>query len=97
MNKEELYCTKCGSNIEKQYGFYRNVNVWICKRCHTPLINPSYPNDIIWFCDSCNAILNNQDSWNPYLNGIYSCEECGYKNEVINKKSIDLKRRGLLI
>lgn len=91
--KEEQYCPECNDILDNQYGFYKNVNVWICKNCHIPLINPSYPDDTIWFCDSCNAILNNQDMWDPYYRGSYKCSECGCVNSIDQNNEIGYERK----
>lgn len=80
--KNELFCPKCNANLKKQFGFYENINIWVCEECGETLINPNYLDDMIWYCNGCNDIMNNQSGWDPYFHGKYKCKHCGAINDI---------------
>ena len=43
-----------------------------------------FDRDCEWYCDNCDAHLNNQLGFNAYT-GFWTCEKCGYVNDVSEK------------
>lgn len=44
-------------------------------------LSRSSDSDCDWYCDNCDAHLNKQTGFNTY-SGSWTCEECGYNNDV---------------
>lgn len=44
--------------------------------------------DCDWYCDSCGAFLNSQPGL-TVSSGTWTCEECGYENDVTEDNIID--------
>lgn len=44
--------------------------------------------DCDWYCDSCGAFLNSQSGF-TVSSGIWTCEECGYENDVTEDNIVD--------
>lgn len=44
--------------------------------------------DCDWYCDSCGAFLNSQPGF-TVSSGTWTCEECGYENDVTEDNIID--------
>ncbi len=86
-DEEYLACPNCDCNLEEQFGFTEDMNVYVCENCGAELLNPDSDDEYVWHCNKCNDILNNQDDWKYKNIYDYCCTNCGAHQDLTNPYS----------
>ena len=80
--KNEYFCTNCGTSLSNQKGFLPNTKIWKCKNCGQKLYNHEPDaEDVTWYCDNCHSELSLQEGFSSKLD-CWACKICGYKNMI---------------
>ncbi len=61
--------------------------VWKCPDCGFRMTAKEKEESVFWFCDGCETFMNIQKGFNVDT-GHWTCQECGYENDVTEENII---------